>query len=61
MSRLDKDRTDGLLTESKKAPTPPQNVMGLGEDLQYWAEKVISGKSSSFTKCIIACDFKELT
>ncbi len=40
MSRLDKDRTDGLLSENKKAPTPPQNVMGLGEDLQYWAEKV---------------------
>ena len=40
LSRLDKDRTDGLVTETKKTPSPPQNVLGLGEDLQYWTEKV---------------------
>ena len=41
LSRLDKDRTDGLITETKKMPSPPQNVLGLGEELQYWTEKVV--------------------
>ena len=40
LSRLDKDRTDGLLTEAtKKTPVHGQNPIYFGEELQFWPEK----------------------
>ena len=39
-ARLDRDRADGLVTESKKAASPSSSPLNFGEDLQYWCEKV---------------------
>ena len=41
LSRLDKDRTDGLLDDSKKSSKPAtQNAVSFGEELHFWPEKV---------------------
>ena len=41
LSQFDKDRTDGLVDDTKKPPKPsPQNAVNFGEELQYWPEKV---------------------
>ena len=40
LSRLDKDRQDGLLDDGKKTSKPPSTPLVFGEDLQYWVDKV---------------------
>ena len=51
LSRLDRDRTDGLLPDAKKQqqqqqqqqplqPGPPQSPIAFGDELQYWPDRV---------------------
>lgn len=40
MSRLDPDRTDGLVGADNKKQALP-NPLSFGEDLQYWVDKVL--------------------
>ena len=42
LSRLDKDRTDGLLSDDAKKSNKAsqQNAVNFGEELQFWPEKV---------------------
>lgn len=58
LSRLDRDRTDGLLSESKKQTGPPQSPIAYGEELQYWPEKVWMVTLNIFFKLPIAATQK---
>ena len=40
LSRLDKDRSDGLLGEPKKTANPSHNPIVFGEELQFWPDRV---------------------
>lgn len=41
VSRLDRDRQDGLLgLDARKTAAPPPTPLSFGEELQYWCDKV---------------------
>ncbi len=49
LSRIDRDRTDSLVSETKKSSGSSQNLLLFGEDLQFWIEKVLSKLLHLFT------------